>query len=133
MITNVQYTVTPTKFPLGWHAVTLPDYIKRKKSIVTLLSGRNARAFKDNLCLFRAYYYHKHREIRMQGVQDLFKLLCVQTGCKRNVKIFSGVKLSDFPRFEDVFDVSLQVMTCDRTASLCHDICRVCVTLTSCT
>ena len=50
MITNVRFDVTPTNFPLGKGA--LPDYIKQKRSIVSMEVDSQNRPYKDDHCFF---------------------------------------------------------------------------------
>ena len=53
MITNVRFDVTPTNFPLG--KGMLPDYIKQKRSIVSMEVDSHNKPFKDNHCFFSLF------------------------------------------------------------------------------
>ena len=111
MVTNINYNVTPTNFPLGSSPVDLPNFIVKKKSIVPLHRNCNNESYTDNLCMFRALYYHRHGRIDSEGVLDFYHLWCTSNATKRHKhpSLFKGVAISDFPRFEDVFQVSLNV------------------------
>ena len=52
-VANVMFYVNRTDFVLG-AAEDLPDYVKNKKSIITLIHDRNGKdLYEDNKCLFR--------------------------------------------------------------------------------
>ena len=52
-ITNVQYVVFKTEFPLG-NAEDLPDYIKQNRNLKTMYIDKwTGKPYTDNLCFFR--------------------------------------------------------------------------------
>ena len=96
MITNVRLDVTLTNFPLG--KGVLPDYIKQKRSIVSMEVDSQNRPYKDDYCFFRCLAYHRNR------VQEKESLLQMWGE-------FSGktVELADMPDVEKCFRVNLHV------------------------
>ena len=57
-ITNVNYYVYNTNYPLRY-VKDLPDHIKNKKSLITLLRDRRGELYRDYKCMYRALCYHE--------------------------------------------------------------------------
>ena len=97
MITNVRFDVTPTNFPLG--KGMLPDYVKQKRSIVSMEVDSHNKPYRDDHCFFRCLAYHRNR------VQEKESLL-------QRWEEFSGkktVELADMPDLEKCFRVNIHV------------------------
>ena len=109
MITNVLYYVYPTSFPLG-HG-NLPGFVKNCHSIVTLERNTNNDQYKGNLCAFRALACHQNGGDRPQvrEVTRLFDQWRAFTGLRVSQKRFRGVELCDIPKFEECFQVNVNV------------------------
>ena len=54
-----EFEVTLTDFPLG--KGVLPDYIKQKRSIVSMEVDSHNKLYKDNHCFFRCSAYQNFR------------------------------------------------------------------------
>ena len=116
MITNINYNVTPTNFPLG-SAVELPNFILNKRSLVSLHKNQHKVPYKDNLCMFRALYYHRHKCINEEGVTLFFDLWKSVTNLSVTVQEFVGVKFSEIPLFEDTFDIGINMFELKSSSS----------------
>ena len=108
MITNINYNVSPTNFALG-APVVLPNFILLHRSVVPLTRNSNRVPYDDNLCMFRALYYHKYKLIDETGVLALFETWKHVSKCKSNAQNFHGVKFSEIPLFEDTFHVGVNM------------------------
>ena len=70
-ITNVQYVVFKTDFPLG-NAEDLPDYIKQNRYLKTMYINKwTGKPYTDNLCFFR--YLRQH----FKANKDFLEYFCV--------------------------------------------------------
>ena len=108
MITNINYNVTPTNFALG-APVVLPKFILQHHSLIPLTCKSNGVPYDDNLCMFRALYYHKYKLLDEMGVLALFQTWKDISKCKSNAESFHGVKFSEIPLFEDTFNVGVNM------------------------
>ena len=108
-ITNVQYTIFLTDFPLGI-AEELPSYLKTNKHLKTLyINKRTNEPYKDNLCFFRCLKYH------FMNINNVLYYLnrwrtynCLPIFSNNNVK-FKGVTLDDISQLEDCFNVKIKI------------------------
>ena len=57
-VTNMNVYIHRQQFPLGRD---LPEYITKKKSIVTLVNNERGRRYQDNLCAFRSLATHRQQ------------------------------------------------------------------------
>ena len=120
-VANVMFYVNRTDFVLG-AAEDLPDYVKNKKSIITLIRDRNGKdLYEDNKCLFRCL------ALQLGATQGgLEKKTCALLGqwCShKNIALqnFKGVQLKDIPQVEDLFHVNInihQLMDSDTAVSV---------------
>lgn len=108
MVTNLNYNVTPTNFPLG-SFIDLPDFVKDKHCIVPLTHNSKGKPYVDNLCMFRALHYHRYQTIDEKGVELYFDLWKRIKKLKCDVASFSGVEFSEIPLFEDTFEIGINM------------------------
>ena len=108
MITNVNYNVTPTHFPLG-AGINLPDFVLNKRSIISLHKNNLGMPYDDNLCMFRALYYHKHKKIDEECVLEYFALWKAVNNLTGTAQDFQGIQFSEIPKFEDTFEVAIKM------------------------
>ena len=109
MITNVNYNVTPTNYPLG-SPIPLPDFVVNKHCIVPLEKNENTGIpYNDNLCMFRALYYHKFKVIDEDGVQTYFETWKNVKKLTCDKQSFRGVEFSEIPLIEDTFKISINM------------------------
>ena len=76
MITNVRFDVTPMNFPL--RKGVLPDYIKQKRSIVSMEVDSHNRPYKDDHCFFTVWLIIK--------IECMRKKICCRRGKNFRVK-----------------------------------------------
>ena len=109
-VTNVNYFVYPTNYPLGCRDITLPSHIKKSRSILSMDQYRGNK-FNDNLCIFRCLYHARNRKLVKVGVESLFKEWCEYLGMKKQPTLveFQGVQFNELPKFEDCFKVALNI------------------------
>ncbi|KAJ8317503.1 hypothetical protein KUTeg_005407, partial [Tegillarca granosa] len=108
LLCNIIFRVTTTNYPVGG-GQTLPDYIRDKRSIYSLLVDVNTRKpYEDNLCAFRCLALHKGHAINAieKPAQEMFKQWC---SFKKSNKKFHGVAYEEFPKFESFFKVNMEV------------------------
>ena len=130
LITNVRFYVTNVGFPLG-ASITLPDFIKRNKNIISLEETFQRHVgYDDNLCLFRCI------ALSLQGV-ELYKsekkfkqvaLMYFGKFCEHMQLDFSrGVDLQYFHEVEKCFELNINVFSLleDKTAiSIYKTVCN---------
>jgi hypothetical protein len=64
-ISNINFNVYNTNFPLGSAPSILPDYINKKKHLMKFLNHRTSgKPIKDNLCLFRCLAHHLNDKVK---------------------------------------------------------------------
>ena len=112
LITNIRYFITSTHFPLG-EQCSLPEYITRQKSIVSLTSNFHRNKYDDNKCLFRCYCYHKHPKLFEtptefeKQVNEYYQLFS-QHG---EEDLSQGVDLNQVQEFEKLFNIDINIFT----------------------
>ncbi|KAJ8312116.1 hypothetical protein KUTeg_009489 [Tegillarca granosa] len=102
LLCNIIFRVTTTNYTVGG-GQTLPDYIRDKRSIYSLVVDVNTRKlYEDNLCAFRCLALHKGNAINVieKPAQEMFKQWC---NFKKSNKKFNGVAYEEFPDFESFF------------------------------
>ena len=108
-VTNLVYYVYKTNFPLGAGSRKVPDFIRKKRCIVTLDSRTSGEAYDDNLCLFRCLVYHRLGKVDEGEVKKFFLDWCASNAFKNSQKTFKGVSFDELPLFEDTFQVNLNM------------------------
>ncbi|XP_053391893.1 uncharacterized protein LOC128554633 [Mercenaria mercenaria] len=105
LVTNVHFTVYNTFYPLG--TGDLPDYLLKKESIYPLIKNRqNGKLYEDHLCAFRCLALHRGYEIKsVDGPAKTFHHEWV----KHPHSSTEGLTFEDFPAFETLFRVNLEV------------------------
>ena len=109
VITNIRWLVTRTNYILG-SMRKLPDYIKNKRSIITLDTRSNDGALiEDNLCAFRCLAYHKTKNRRAfeRLTIKLYREYFGERVSKRTN--FKGLCLNDIQQFENAFDININI------------------------
>lgn len=123
-ITQIQYTVYSTEQVLGAR-VSLPDFIKRKKSIVNRARDSRGREYSENLCFFTALAQFRKKQTGHPSffnvipeseelLKEWYDFLCRNEciGEEEYVTFkqsFRGVKKDLFPMLEDCFQTSINV------------------------
>lgn len=113
MITNALFYVNKIKqFPIGCHGVHLPEYLRRKRTLINFVKDRHGRNFDDNMCLFRCLAYHleggTHQGLERKA-RDMCKRFCDHV--RLSVQRFPGVRLSQLKAVEDLFQLNIEVFT----------------------
>ena len=104
-VTNVLYITYNLRHVIG-SDVVLPEYLTKKKSITCFINNYNGIPYKDNLCMFRALMFHKHKSYKVERAVELAYL---QWNSDIPKTEFSGVKLEEIPRFEEIFNVNVNI------------------------
>ena len=106
LVTNVHFVVYETFYPLG--RGDLRDYLlKKTKSLHPLVkNSHTGKAYQDNLCAFRCLALHRGHDIKsLEGPSLKF----FRQWTDESVESFPGISFEDFPKFEECFDVNLEV------------------------
>ena len=123
-ITQIQYMVYSTEQVLGAR-VTLPDFIKRKRSIVTRSADSRGREYSKDLCFFTALAQFKKKHTGHASffnvipestalLREWYEFLCShehieEIGFESYKQNFKGVNIDLFPLLEDCFQVSINI------------------------
>ena len=110
-VTNIMFYVNRTNFVLG-AAEDLPDYIKSKTSIITLVRDCNGKdLYQDNKCLFRCLALKFGATQR--NLENKSNALLQQWCVHKNLisEQFNGVHLKDIPQVEDLFRININIHT----------------------
>ena len=103
-ITNIQYNIFLTNFPLG-QAIELSTYIKNHKFLRNFIYDKNRKEpYQDNLCFFRCLKVHLNNQNK--NIKDYLKIWLNFT----NVQIpteFPGVLIEDVIDLEKCFEVKI--------------------------
>ena len=119
LVTNIRWSVWKTKFPLG-SPVILPNYVKKKKTIIGMDVGHHGRPYQDNLCLFRCYAFHMNptRKIPQIEIIKLYfskfrKYMAKKVNFDKwhdlNYEEFEGLDINLLYHFELCFKVNINV------------------------
>ena len=108
-ITNVLYITYNLRHVIG-SDVELPEYLIKKKSLTCFVNNWNGKPYNDNLCMFRALMFHKHKS---NNVERAVELAYLQWNSDNPKKEFTGVKLEEIPKFEEVFAVNVNIYSLD--------------------
>ena len=127
-VTNVMFYINRTEYVLGT-AEDLPDYVKNKRSIISLLrdlsTGKDL--YEDNKCLFRCLALQFGAS--QNNLEKKSEALLHQWSVHKNLKTekFKGIDLNDIPQVEDLFKVSINIHTlldADTAVSVYISSCR---------
>ena len=122
-ITNIQYNVFLTNFPIG-RLTTLPDYIKSNRYLKNVIYNKNtSQPYKDNLCFFRCLSIHNKRNNIHQEANLLVYLNAWMTYNNRKKfprlpKEFPGVNLDDMYNLERCFNLKIMLYTLNPNGTL---------------
>ena len=108
-ITNVVYfTYSMQDFLLGAVENDLPEYIKKKTSIITLFSNNRGQPYKYNVCMFRALAFHRNGYEKLERhTKSLFaKWYSIHSIPDTD---FKGVSLGEIPLFEETFEINVVI------------------------
>ena len=118
-ITNIQYVVFLTDFPLG-NATTLPGYILKNAYIKSMYYNKyTGKPHSDNFCFFRSVKHHRGNIKKVKEYVDIWKK-------KKNISneiSFPGVKMDDISELEICFNVKIMVycLNSNGTVSLIYN------------
>ena len=104
-ITNVLYISYSLRHVIG-SDIELPDYLLKKKSLTCFVNNRDGKPYNDNLCMFRALMFHRHKSYKVERDVELAYL---QWNSDIPKKDFTGVKLEEIPKFEEVFNINVNI------------------------
>ena len=115
LVTNVHFVVFETFYPLG--RGDLPDFLMNKRSLHPLLiNQQNRKPYDDNLCAFRCLALHRGHDIKsLEGPAKQFLRQWVEEG----IDDFQGVSYDEFPRFEETFDVNVELYSLHEDGFAC--------------
>ena len=109
-ITNVLYITYNLRHVIG-SDVVLPDHLMKKISLTCFIKKYNGIPYNDNLCMFRSLMFHKYKKYNTeQQVKEACELWTNGTICKKD---FTGVNLEEIPKFEEVFDINVNIYSLD--------------------
>ena len=121
LLTNVLWITTKTDFLLGGK-VDLPEYLKNKKSIISLNRNRATnKLYSDNLCIFRCLVCHRGLQHQMASSTNYFFnkwLMYKKNQCDAGEgqywaevtqNTFEGISFKELPEFESLFQVNVNV------------------------
>ena len=104
-ITNVLYITYNLRHVIG-SDVVLPDYLLKKTSLTCFVNNRDGKPYNDNLCMFRALMFHRHKSYKVEREVETAYL---QWNSDVSKKEFTGVKLEELSKFEEVFAINVNI------------------------
>ena len=108
-ITNVLYITYNLRHVIG-SDVVLPDYLLKKTSLTCFVNNWNGKPYNDNLCMFRALMFHKYKSYKVEREVETAYL---QWNSDVSKKEFTGVKLEEISKFEEVFAINVNIYSLD--------------------
>ena len=118
-ITNVQYVVFLTDFPLG-NAIAISEYILTNGYIKSMYYNKHTgKPYTDNFCCFRCLKHHRGNIKKVKEYVDIWKK-------QRNIPKelpFPGIKIDDISKLEICFKVKIMVycLNSNGTVSLLYN------------
>ena len=108
-ITNVQYNVFLTDFPLG-QAEEHPNYILNNKYLKNMfMNPRTKRTYTDNRCFLRCFRTHFKNEKTVNEYFNIWKAHLNQYPVPPGYNQFPGVTLDDIISLERCFNVKIKI------------------------
>jgi len=114
LVTNVRCEVYHTHYPLG--VGRLPDYVRNNSALHSLDVDRHTgKPYHDHLCAFRCLALHKGHDVKSleHATREFFGRWQTHRG---GSKPFKGLTFVEFPDYEDVFRVNVEVYKLDESA-----------------
>ena len=108
-ITNVLYITYNLRHVIG-SDVVLPDHLMKKKSLTCFVNNKKGIPFNDNLCMFRTLMYHINQSFDLERDVETAYL---QWNSDIPKKDFTGVKLEELPKYEEVFAINVNIYSLD--------------------
>ena len=108
-ITNVLYITYNLRYVIG-SDIELPEYLIKKKSLTCFVNNWDGKPYNDNLCMFRALMFHRQKSYKVERDVELAYL---QWNSDIPKKDFTGVKLEEIPKFEEVFAINVNIYSLD--------------------
>ena len=108
-ITNVLYITYNLRHVIG-SDVVLPDYLIKKTSLTCFVNNWNGKPYNDNLCMFRALMFHRHKSYKVERDVETAYLQWNSDIPKQD---FTGVKLEELSKFEEVFAINVNIYSLD--------------------
>ena len=108
-ITNVLYITYNLRHVIG-SDIELPDHLMKKTSLTCFVNNWNGKPYNDNLCMFRALMFHRHKSYKVERDVELAYL---QWNSDIPKKDFTGVKLEELSKFEEVFAINVNIYSLD--------------------
>ncbi|KAJ8314770.1 hypothetical protein KUTeg_006920 [Tegillarca granosa] len=105
LLTNVVFTIYSTHYPLG--SGILPDYLRNNHAIVPLEVNKNTgQKYEDSHCAFRCLAIHRGYDVKsLEGPAREY----YNQWSKDDITFFKGISFYEFPKFEETFQVNLEV------------------------
>ena len=108
-ITNVQYVVYKSNFPLG-AADQLPDHIRPNRNIRTMfIDSKTGEPYSDNLCFFRCLKSHLNNSTNVLDYYKKWINFCNSQKPGKITKNFKGVSIQDMPELEKCFNLNILI------------------------
>ena len=105
LVTNVTFFVNHIRdHPIGSPRATLPDYIKRNMSVISLDKDTRGVKYDDGLCIFRCLALSQGCDVRRLEASTI-----------ADINQFQGVSLEDLVRVETTFQVNINVFKLTNT------------------
>ena len=108
-ITNVLYITYNLRHVIG-SDVVLPDHLMKKTSLTCFVNNRDGKPYNDNLCMFRDLMFHRHKSYKVERDVEIAYL---QWNSDIPKKDFTGVKLEELSKFEEVFAINVNIYSLD--------------------
>ena len=108
-ITNVLYITYNLRHVIG-SDIELPDHLMKKTSLTCFVNNWDGKPYNDNLCMFRALMFHRHKSYKVERDVELAYL---QWNSDIPKKDFTGVKLEELSKFEEVFAINVNIYSLD--------------------
>ena len=120
-ITNIQYVVFKTEFPLG-QTDNFPSYLKRNPYIISFYINRVTRKpYQDNLCFFRCLHYHfkdKQSDTLLQYLNQWNRYNNCSEISRNSIANFKGVTIEDMNKLEQCFNVKIIIVSMNSSSSV---------------
>ena len=118
VITNIQYIVYTTDYPLG-QAEDLPMHLKVNKYLRNMyINPRTKLPYEDNMCFFRCLRVHCNNEKTVNELFNTWRDFNKRPSVPPGYKDFHGVTIDDMTLLEDCFNVKIKVYSINEDANV---------------
>ena len=119
-ITNIQYVVFKTQFPLG-QVDNLPNFLRQNPYLISFYINRvTKKPYEDKLCFFRCLHEHMKDTDKslIQYLNQWRRFNNYSEITSNKMKNFGGVSIQDMNKLEQCFNLKINIVSMNSSGSV---------------